>query len=43
MLNEWSDRKPGPRRQPDPGYTTSWIWVIVSFVAFAGFLYVSLS
>ena len=42
MLNEWSDREGVPRRRPDPEYETSWIWVVVSFVGFAGFIYLSL-
>ena len=42
MLNEWSDREPGSRRRPDSAYRTSRIWVVVSFVGFAGFIYLSL-
>lgn len=43
MLNEWSDRVPGPRRRPDQAYRTSWAWVVVSFVGLAGFVYLSLA
>lgn len=43
MLNEWSDRECASHRGPGPAYQTSWIWVVVSFVGLAGFIYLSLA
>lgn len=43
MLNEWSDRERSPQRRRGPAYQTSWIWVVISFVGLAGFIYLSLA